>query len=65
MSEIQGTEEETVDVSPEERERWAMQDHIDTLTRELSHSKQREREARQRLDEIVDRLGETKRWWWF
>jgi chaperonin cofactor prefoldin len=55
--------EQTLEITPEDLLRMALEDHIESLERELSHAKQREARLQGRLDELVDRLGKKSRWW--
>lgn len=66
MTESNELESETLEmpeITNEDRVRYALEDHIETLQRELMHSKQREHEARTAYEQIVERVGRKRKWW--
>jgi hypothetical protein len=57
------SKQQTLVLTPEDLLQMALENHIESLERELSHAKQREMHLQVRLDELVDRLGKKHRWW--
>lgn len=62
--ELEAALEQTDDVTSEERLRWEMENHIDTLRAELHSAKSREINLLIKYHGLVDRLAERKgrRW---